>query len=124
MAEGLSPAAAGQALTALKGIYTWAQLHTAAPGANGTTAVAVETDRIQVTWPTTVTTQTMSNENVLTWTGVAGTEDYTHITFWSASTSGVFGMSGLITANPVTTGDTFELAIGDVDVTFPVATGA
>lgn len=121
MAEGLSPTAAGQALTALKGVYTWAQLHTAAPGPAGTTAVAVEADRIQVTWPTSVTTQTMSNENVLTWTGVAGTEDYTHITFWSLASGGVFGMSGLITANPVTTGDTFELGIGDVDVTFPVA---
>lgn len=121
MAEGLSPTAAGQALTALKGTYVWAKLHVGAPGAAGTANPAVETDRIQVTWPTTVTTQTMSNENVLTWTGVGGTEDYTHISFWSASTAGVFGMSGLITANPVTTGDTFELAIGDVDVTFPVA---
>jgi hypothetical protein len=121
MAEGLSPTAAGQALTALKGVYVWAKLHVGAPGAAGTSNPATETDRIQVTWPTSVTTQTMSNENVLTWTGVAGTEDYTHISFWSASTAGVFGMSGLITANPVTTGDTFELAIGDVDVTFPVA---
>lgn len=121
MAEGLSPTAAGQCLTTLKGTYTWAKLHVGAPGAAGTSNPAVETDRVQVTWPTTVTVATMSNENVMTWTGVGGTEDYTHISFWSASTGGVFGMSGLITANPVTTGDTFELGVGDVDVTFPVA---
>lgn len=121
MAEGLSPTAAGQCLTTLKGTYTWAKLHVGAPGAAGTSNPAVETDRVQVTWPASVTTQTMSNENVMTWTGVGGTEDYTHVSFWSASTGGVFGMSGLITANPVTTGDTFELGVGDVDVTFPVA---
>jgi hypothetical protein len=121
MAVGLSPTAAGECLTALKGKYVWAKLHVGDPGAAGTANPAVETDRIQVTWPTTVTTQTMSNTNVLTWTGVAGSEDYTHISFWSASTAGTFGMSGVITANPVTSGDTFELAVGDVDVTFPVA---
>lgn len=121
MAEGLSPTAAGECLTTLKATYVWAKLHIGAPGALGTSNPAVETDRVQVTWPTTVTTQTMSNENVMTWTGVGGTEDYTHVSFWSASTGGVFGMSGLITANPVTTGDTFELGVGDVDVTFPVA---
>jgi hypothetical protein len=121
MAEGLSVVAAGQCLTTLKATYVWAKLHVGAPGAAGTSNPAVETDRVQVTWPTSVTTQTMSNENVMTWTGVGGTEDYTHVSFWSASSGGVFGMSGLITANPVTTGDTFELGVGDVDVTFPVA---
>jgi hypothetical protein len=122
MAEGLSSAAAGVALTALKGAYTWAQLHTGAPGPNGTANVATEADRVQITWPGTVSnTNTMANTNLLEWTGVAGSEDYTHITIWSASSAGTFGMSGAITANPVTTNDTFQLAIGDVDVTFPVA---
>jgi hypothetical protein len=121
MAEGLSPTAAGVALTALKGAYTWAQLHTAAPGAAGTTAVATETDRIQITWTASVTTQAMANTNALTWTGVAGSEDYTHISIWSASTAGTFGMSGVVTANAVTIGDTFTIPIGDLDVTLPVA---
>lgn len=121
MAEGLTVAGAATALTALKGAYTWAQLHTAAPGPSGTTAVATETDRVQIEWPTTVTTQTMSNTNTLTWTGVAGSEDYTHVSIWSAATGGTCGMTGIITANPVTVGDTFQLAPGDVDTTFPVA---
>jgi hypothetical protein len=122
MAEGLSVTAAGELLTTLKGNYTWAKLHVGAPGPDGTANAAVETDRVQATWPTTVTTQTMSNENVMTWTDVAGSEDYTHISFWSASTGGVFGMSGTITSNAVTAGDTFELSVGDVDVSLPVAT--
>lgn len=121
MAEGLTVAGAATALTALKGAYTWAQLHTAAPGPNGTTAVAVETDRVLITWPGTVSTATMSNTNTLTWTGVAGSEDYTHVSIWSAATGGTCGMTGVITANPVTIGDSFQLAPGDVDSTFPVA---
>lgn len=122
MAVGLSTTAAGQLLTTLKGNYTWAKLHVGDPGAAGTANAAVETDRVQASWPATVTTNTMSNTNVMTWTGVAGSEDYTHISFWSASTAGTFGMSGTITANPVTVGDTFQLAADDVDVTLPVAT--
>lgn len=121
MAEGLSPTAAGQALTALKGIYTFAKLHVGAPGAAGTANPAVETDRVAATFPTTVSTQSMTNTNTLTWPGVAGTEDYTHISFWSASTGGVFGMSGVITANPVTAGDTFQLDPSSVTVSLPIA---
>lgn len=122
MAEGLSPTAAGQALTALKGVYTWAKLHVGPPGAAGTANPAVETDRVQATWPASVTTQSMTNiTTALTWTAVAGTEDYTHVSFWSASTGGVFGMSGVITANPVTAGDTFQLDPGSVTVSLPIA---
>lgn len=121
MAEGLSPTAAGQALTALKGVYTWAKLHVGAPGAAGTANPATETDRVQATWPTSVTTQSMTNENTMTWTAVAGSEDYTHISFWTASTAGTFGMSGVITANAVTSGDTFQLDPATVTVSLPVA---
>lgn len=121
MAVGLSVTAAGQLLTTLKTNYTWAKLHIGDPGAAGTATPAVETTRKQVTWPGTVTTQTMSNENLLEWTAVAASEDYTHVSFWTASTAGTFGMSGTITANPVTVGDTFQLPINDIDVSLPVA---
>jgi hypothetical protein len=123
MAVGLSTAAASNALDDLTAGYTWVQLHTADPGAAGTTAIANETDRIQVTsW--TGTGAARSNGNALTWTGVtvsSGTQDYTHITLWSASTSGSFGYSGTVTANPVSNGDTFQIPIGDLDISFPVA---
>lgn len=121
MAEGLSPTAAGQALTALKGVYTFAKLHVGPPGAAGTANPAVETDRVAATFPATVTTQSMTNTNTMTWTAVAGTEDYTHISFWTAASGGTFGMSGVITANPVTTGDTFQLDPSSVTVSLPVA---
>lgn len=120
MAEGLTTAGALVALTALK-TYSWAQLHVGAPGASGTANVAAETDRVQVDWPGTVSSQPMSNTDLLEWLAVAGSEDFTHISFWTASTAGTCGMTGTITANAVTIGDTFQIPIGDADVSFPVA---
>ena len=120
MAEGLSTTAANALLSALAATYTWAQLHVGAPGVNGTANVAVETDRIQVTWGSPLG-GVMSNTNVLTWLGVAGTEDYTNVTLWTAVTLGTFGMSGSITANAVTTGDTFMIPVGELDAAFPIA---
>jgi hypothetical protein len=120
---GLSPTAAGEMLTTFKGKYVWLQLHDGDPGANGTANIADETERKQVTWPASVTTQTMTNTNTLTWTDVevaAGEQDYVNATLWSAATGGVFGASGLVTANPVNDGDGFEVAPGGVTVNLPV----
>lgn len=121
MAVGLSPTAAGEMLTTFKTNYTWAKLHVGDPGAAGTANAATETTRKQVTWTASVTTQAMANTNLLEWTVVAGTEDYTHVSLWTASSGGTFGASGTVTANAVTTGDTFQIPIGDLDVTLPVA---
>jgi len=119
MAEGWSTAAANTALDAWAAAYPWAKLHTAAPGAAGTSAAATETTRKQVT-PSSATGAAITSTNALTWTSVAGTEDYTHISQWSASTAGNFGGSGTITANAVVAGDTFTIAIGDWDASLPV----
>src|SRR5713101_3442252 len=100
MATGWSSTAGNAALTTLVTDYRWAQLHVGDPGANGTANVAVETDRVQVTWGA-VASGAASNSAQIQWTGVAGTEDYTHITVWTLATAGVFGFSGLVTANAV-----------------------
>ena len=120
MAEGWGPTAGNHALTTEAAIYTWIQLHTAAPGAAGTSAVATESTRKQITWGT-ASGGVISNTNALTWTAVAGSEDYTHYTVWTASSAGTFGWSGVVTANAVTTGDTFTIPIGDVDVALTLA---
>jgi hypothetical protein len=52
---------------------------------------------------------------------VSTSEDFTHWSAWSAETDGTFGFSGTLTANAVTAGDNFEIAIGDLDVTLTVA---
>ncbi len=128
MAEGLSSTVANNILNALCRSTAWTepdavyvQLHTAAPGAAGTTAVANETDRVQATFGTNASGGTISNTAALTWTGVSGSEDYAYFTAWDASTSGNFLFSGAVTANAVTAGDDFTIPIGDLDVSLQIA---
>lgn len=120
MATGWSSAAAQVALQDLADTYDFVKLHVGDPGSAGTANPAVETDRVQATWAA-ASGGTLTTSAQLQWTSVAGTEDYTHFSVWDASTAGAFGFSGTITANAVTTGDTFTIAAGDLDVTLVVA---
>jgi len=120
MAEGWGATAGNAALTAETTARPWIKLHVGAPGSAGTANPATETTRKQATWGT-ASGGTISNTNQLQWTNVAGSEDYTHFTTWSASTAGTFGISGTVTANPVTAGDTFTIAIGDLDISLTLA---
>lgn len=120
MATGLGSAGANTALDALVAAYPWVKLHTGDPGAAGTSNAATETTRKQVTWNASASGAT-SNNGALSWTGVSGSEDYTHFSAWTASTAGTFGFSGAITANAVTAGDTFTIASGDLDVSLSLA---
>src|SRR5688500_5584885 len=120
MPTGWSSTAGNAALTTLIGTYTWVQLHVGDPGAAGTANVATEADRVQVDWGT-VAAGAVANDAAVEWTNVAGTEDYTHFTVWSLAAAGVFGFSGTVTANAVTTGDTFSIPIGDLDVSLTLA---
>lgn len=106
MATGLAPALAAQLLAAAaRGTALtppaawWVQLHTGSPGAAGTTAVAAETSRRQVTFDAVVTatgTVTVDSTADALWAAVVapGGQTYTHFTVWSASTSGTFLWSG------------------------------
>lgn len=120
MAEGFGSAGANTAVDALVAAYPWIKLHTGAPGAAGTANAATETTRKQASWAASSGGAT-SNSGALTWTGVAASEDYTHFTAWTASSAGSFGFSGTITANAVTSGDNFTIAVGDLDVSVPLA---
>lgn len=115
MATGMSAAEANEAVDAWLASYTWIKLHVGDPGAAGTSNAATETTRKQATWASASGGAT-SNSGALTWTNVAGSEDYTHYSLWTASTAGTFGGSGTITANAVTAGDTFTIASGDLDI--------
>lgn len=94
----------------------WAKLHVGNPGSAGTASPATETTRKSFT-RTTSTTGTCSNVAALTWTNVAGSEDYTHLVAYDASSGGNAWLVATVTANPVTGGDTFEIAAGDLDLT-------
>jgi hypothetical protein len=129
MAVGLASATAASLLDALfnQSNYTaptalHMQLHTGDPGSAGTANVATETDRQNVTTSFSAASGgTVTNDVAITWTTVAGSEDYTHYSVWSASTNGTFYWSGTITANAVTAGDTFTIGVGDLDATLSTA---
>jgi uncharacterized membrane protein YgdD (TMEM256/DUF423 family) len=99
----------------------WVQLHIGDPGAAGTANTATETTRKQATFGTAAAGGAISNTAQLQWTSIAGSEDATHYSAWTASTAGTFLFSGTITANAYTAGDTYTVAVGDLDLTLAVA---
>lgn len=106
-----------------RGNYTanaafYVQLHTGDPTAAGTSNVATETDRQAVTFGDAASSGAISNTAAVTWTNLAATETLTHVSFWTASTSGtVLGTDDLPTSKNVNAGDTFTIPIGDLDIT-------
>ena len=109
------------AFTAYGPLYV--QLHTGAPGPNGTANVAGESTRESsgsspFAAPSGGTT---TSNNAVTWTDVSTDETYTDVSLWSLATSGVFVASGTITANAVETGDTFTIPAGDITVSIAIA---
>jgi hypothetical protein len=129
MAVGLASTQAAGILDALGNAtnYTaptafWIQLHTADPGAAGTTAIAGNATRKSVSFGL-ASGGLISNDVAVTWSSgeVDTSEDYTHWTAWTLVSAGVFIASGLMTANAVVSGDTFTVPVGDLDLSLSVA---
>lgn len=120
MAEGLGSAGANTALNALVVAYPWVKLHIGAPGSAGTSNPAVETTRKAAVF-SAASGGAITNTNLPTWPAVAASETYTHFSLWSASTGGSFGASGTVTAAAMTAGGNFQVPIGDLDITFTLA---
>jgi hypothetical protein len=120
MATGQLAAFANTALDAALANYTWVKLHVGDPGSAGTSNAATETTRKQATWRAASGGAT-SQSNALTWTNVAASEDYTHFSGMTASTGGTVGFTGVITANAVVAGDTFTIAVDDLDISETLA---
>lgn len=99
------------------------QLHTADPGAAGTTAVANAGRRQSITWAAS-SGGIKANSNTVLFANVAGpgTQDYTHWTLWDSLTVGAGNCwgSGPVVANPIPQGNDFTLDPGDIKLTTPV----
>ena len=122
MADNLSATVANAALNNIVGTNAaYVQLHTGAPGSAGTSNVSSTTTREAVTWAS-ASGGSVSASNSPAWTSWAGTngEADTDISFWSASTSGTFGLSMPLNS-PVTmdTGD--SLTLTSISITIPIA---
>lgn len=120
MAEGIASVAANSALDTLWSTYPWIKLFVGATSV-GTANAATETTRKQITSPASASAGSKATAADLTWTSVAGTEDFTTFGGFTASTAGTCGWTGSITANPVTAGDTFTIASGNLTASFTVA---
>lgn len=127
MTAGLKPTVANSLLDALLRATSYAgpatiymKLHVGDPGSAGTANPAAETTRKAATFGA-ASGGVASNTGALTWTSVAGSEDFTHFSLWDAASSGNFLGSGTIVANAVTVGDTFTIDVGAATVTFTVA---
>ena len=123
MATGIAAAIANSWLDGLCRSVTWTEpaafyikLHTGDPGSAGTSNAASETTRQAVTF-SAASAGAITNSAAVTWTNVSNSETYSHVSFWDASSAGTFlGSDGLAVSRAVTAGDTFEIAIGDVDL--------
>lgn len=127
MALGFKPTIADSLLNALlrAAAYTgpatiFIQLHTGAPGAAGTTAVATNNTRKAIAFNASSGGVIASSADVV-WTNVPATETYSHFSLWDASTAGNFLGSGTLTANQVTAADTFTVSAGAATTTLNVA---
>lgn len=122
MADGVTAANANSALGTWTGSAANVQLHTGAPGANGTANVSSVTTRPAVTWASASAGSIAANGTLPAWTNWAGTngEVDTDISFWSASTSGTFEFSMALNSSvTMNTGD--SLTLTSISVSIPVA---
>lgn len=114
----------GTSAATFTGVTTlFVQLHTADPGAAGTTAVSSVTTRPALNFGAASAGSQSAIATLPSWTSWAGTngEVVTHISVWGASTAGTFYYSAALTlAKTVNTGDTLNLTSLTVALT-PIA---
>ena len=100
----------------------WTKLHTADPGAAGATAAAAgDTTRKQNTMASASGGSKAQTGTAGPWTNVSTTETISHISIWSASTSGTFQGSAALSASQAWVNtNTFTLTALTIAVT-PIA---
>jgi len=103
--------------TAYSGQSTvYVKLHLGDPGEAGTSNAAAHTTRAAATFGA-ASGGTISNDATITWTSMTANETLSHVSLWDASTSGNCLWTGALNVSKaVNTGDTFQIAVGDLDV--------
>jgi hypothetical protein len=99
------------------------QLHTADPGAAGTTSVvtgASGSDRKSVSFGTPAA-GVILNDVAVQWVNLTNPQDASHYSLWDALTVGNFLGSGIVNANAFAAGDTLTFAIGAISIAITVA---
>jgi hypothetical protein len=105
MTAGLAPTQANAYLNVYRNVAASAvatpfiQLHTADPGAAGTTAISVgSTTRNAIVWAA-ASGGSMALSTLSAWTNGGTSETISHVSLWTASTAGTFLQSFALTAS-------------------------
>jgi hypothetical protein len=94
------------AVSAIAAVFV--QLHTADPGAAGTTAVSAVTTRNAITW-NAASAGSMAIDAIAAYS-MTTTETISHVSFWSASSAGTCYRTAALTSGiPVVNGSSFDL---------------
>jgi hypothetical protein len=94
----------------------YVKLHTGDPGEDGLLLPATEATRKALSVSAAVAGAVTSDAD-LTWTSVAASETYSHVSVWDAAAAGNCLWSGPLTASKaVIAGDTFTIPIGSLTV--------
>lgn len=130
MALGMAPGIAQAILNALCRNVAWTQpaafyikLHTADPGVAGATAAFGDATRKAATFSAAAADGTITTSADINWTNVSAAGTVSHVSFWDASSGGVFlGSDDLATPRTLAIGDNFTVLAGDVDLSLsPIA---
>ena len=97
--------------TTFTGVSVFVKLHTADPGASGTTgAAAGSTTRPAISWTAASSGTLTMTGTAPSWTNGGTTETLSHISFWDASTAGNFlGSAALSSTQAWASGNTYTL---------------
>ena len=112
---GLVASGLNDMMGGLTATVTHVSLHTADPGATGTseaTGGSPAYARKSITWAAPASGAT-SNSNAIIFDVPAGT--YTHVGYWTASTAGTYKGSRACTSQTFSGQGTYTIAIGDLD---------
>lgn len=120
MPPGWGPTAGNNALDDFFATYPFIQMHTGQPGANGTNNVAGNNVRKSVSVNAAAAGH-IDNSADVDWTAVSTSETYTFCSFWTLVAGGVFGGSGTVVANPISSGDDFRIPAAQLDATVTLA---
>lgn len=95
----------------------YVQLHTGDPGALGTASPFGDTTRQSPTF-SAASGGAVTNSSAGQWTNLSAGGTISHVSFWTASTSGTFlGSDALEVPRTVSATDDFTIAVGDIDLT-------
>lgn len=126
MAAGITAYAANKCLDAMLNNTSFVvtqgylKLHIGAPGAAGTTNAATETTRKAASF-SAASGGAIASDADMVWTSIAGSQTPTFFSLWDDVSAGNCLLTGTITGNAYSAGDTVTIAAGTCTASLTIA---